>query len=89
MSTIKTVIEESLKEFSEKLYDLEGMYGDGIGGNEIDEMKTHLSTTISNILEAVEEEVIEKAWDESGKGDSLITVADIQSIIKSAKEQIK
>ena len=59
MSTIKQVIEESLKGFDEQFDCFPENPTDYVIKKEvIDKIKSHLLTTISNILEAVEAEVI-------------------------------
>ena len=111
MNTIQKVIEESLKVFDEmtvmpesyseaqKSFYSEDHYPESPYELSEDKIKSHLSTTISNVLSAIEAEVEGKkdrfkcgACGGAKVGHTLLCVAltDIQSLLKSAKlEPIK
>lgn len=90
MNNIQQVIEESLKGFDKKFGYLElDPEIRGIG----ESIKSHINETISNILTAIEVEVEGKKQSHqevsefySGYNTAL---ADIQELLKSAKENIK
>lgn len=54
-----------------------------------DKLKSHIDSRIIEVLEGVLDEGIKRSWDESGKGDSLMTVDDFSSLITSVIDEIK
>jgi len=95
-NNIKKVIEDSFGEFEEKFpvaefYNIFQEKNYRIFRDEVypDDIKSHLSTTISNILSAIEAEVTEsigygKFGFSNEKGEVCIKLSDIQALLKSA-----